>query len=55
MLEIGVHHGLSALALAAIRRDGAQLVAIDLFDELQARNVSGSGSGSRARFVRNMA
>ena len=25
VLEIGVHHGLSALALAAIRRDGAQL------------------------------
>jgi hypothetical protein len=54
VVEIGVHHGLSALALAAIRRDGAQLVAIDLFDELQARNVSGSGSGSRAHFVRNM-
>jgi hypothetical protein len=54
VLEIGVHHGLSALALAAMRRDGAQLVAIDLFDELQAQNVSGSGSGSRARFVQNM-
>jgi len=54
VLEIGVHHGLSALALAAIRRDGAQLVAIDLFDELQAGNVSGSGSGSRGHFVRNM-
>ena len=54
VLEIGVHHGLSALALAAMRRDGAQLVAIDLFDELQAHNVSESGSGSRARFERNM-
>jgi hypothetical protein len=54
VLEIGVHHGLSTLALAALRRDGARLVAIDLFDELQARNVSRSGSGSRAHFLRNM-
>jgi SAM-dependent methyltransferase len=54
VLEIGVHHGLSAIAIAAIRRDGAQLVAIDLFERLQEQNVSGSGSGSRAQFVRNM-
>lgn len=55
VLEIGVHHGLSTLALAAMRGDGAQLVAIDLFDELQAGNVSSSGSGSRTHFMRNMA
>lgn len=54
VLEIGVHHGLSALALAAMRGDGARLVAVDLFDELQAKNVSSSGSGSRAHFERNM-
>jgi hypothetical protein len=30
------------------------VVAIDLFDELQVRNVSSSGYGSRAHFVRNM-
>ena len=54
VLEIGVHHGLSTVALAAMRRDGAQLVAVDLFDELQAENVSGSGRGSRAAFERNM-
>jgi SAM-dependent methyltransferase len=54
VLEIGVHHGLSALALAAMRGDDARLVAIDLFEELQARNVSESGSGSRTRFERNM-
>jgi Methyltransferase domain len=54
VLEIGVHHGLSAIAIAALRRDGAELVAIDLFDELQEQNVSGSGGGSRASFVRNM-
>lgn len=54
VLEIGVHHGLSALALGAMRRDGARLVAIDLFDDLQAQNVSASGSGSQARFAQNM-
>jgi len=54
VLEIGVHHGLSTVALAAMRREGAQVVAIDLFGELQAKNVSNSGSGSRAHFVRNM-
>jgi hypothetical protein len=54
VLEIGVHHGLSTMALAAMRRDGGQVVAIDLFDELQANNVSSSGSGNRAHFERNM-
>ena len=54
VLEIGVHHGLSAVALAAMRRDGARLVAIDLFDDLQAQNVSGSGSGCHPRFMRNL-
>lgn len=47
VLEIGVHHGLSAVALSAMRGDGAQLVAIDLFEQLQERNT-------RAHFVRNM-
>ena len=54
VLEIGVHHGLSAIALAAMRDEGARLVAIDLFERLQERNVSASGSGSRAQFERNM-
>lgn len=54
VLEIGVHHGLSTIALAAMRGDGARLVAVDLFDELQSKNVSSSGSGSRAHFERNM-
>lgn len=47
MLEIGVHHGLSAIAMSAMRGDGAQLVAIDLFEQLQERN-------NRPHFVRNM-
>jgi hypothetical protein len=54
VLEIGVHHGLSALALAAMRGDAARLVAVDLFDELQAHNVSESGSGCHERFMRHM-
>jgi len=55
VLEIGVHHGLSAIAVAAIRKAGSKFAAIDLFDDLQAQNRSGSGSGSRSRFERNMA
>ena len=54
VLEIGVHHGRSAVAIAALRGDGAQFVAIDLFDDLQEQNVSRSGDSSRAAFVRNM-
>src|SRR5688572_1557445 len=47
VLEIGVHHGLSAIALSAMRNDGARLVAIDLFEQLQDKN-------NRPHFVRNM-
>jgi Methyltransferase domain len=54
VLEIGVHHGLSAIGLAALRGDGHRFVAVDLFDELQSQNVSGSGLGNRASFIRNI-
>jgi hypothetical protein len=54
VLEIGVHHGRSAVAVAALRGAGKQFYAIDLFDELQEKNVSGSGLGNRATFLRNM-
>lgn len=54
VLEIGVHHGLSAIGLAAIRGEGRRFVAVDLFDELQSQNTSGSGLGDRARFLENM-
>jgi hypothetical protein len=53
VLEIGVHHGLSAIAIAALKGPGKQLMAIDLFDD-QDKNVSGSGRGDRARFEKNM-
>jgi hypothetical protein len=54
-LEIGVHHGASAIGIAALRAPGASFIAIDLFEELQASNLSRSGQGDRAIFVTNMA
>jgi predicted O-methyltransferase YrrM len=54
VLEIGVHHGLSAIAVAAMRGAGKRFVAIDLFENLQKKNVSQSGLGNRAIFEKNM-
>lgn len=54
-LEIGVHHGLSAILVAALRGKGSKFVAIDLFDDMQDQNTSHSGSGSQQRFLTNMA
>ena len=54
VLEIGVHHGLSTIAIAALRGAGKQLTAIDLFEDQQQMNVSGSGSGDRRQFEKNM-
>jgi predicted O-methyltransferase YrrM len=54
VLEIGVHHGLSAIAIAALKGLGKQLTAIDLFDDQQDKNLSGSGRGDRRRFEKNM-
>jgi hypothetical protein len=55
VLEIGVHHGLSAIAVAALRGRGKSFVAVDLFEEGQAENVSHSGLGNRAAFRANLA
>src|SRR5579872_590422 len=44
VVEIGVHHGLSTIALARLRGPDKRLVAIDLFESQQQRNVSRSGS-----------
>jgi hypothetical protein len=54
VLEIGVHHGLSTIAIAALRGSGKYLTAIDLFDDQQDRNVSVSGKGNRGLFEENM-
>jgi hypothetical protein len=53
-LEIGVHHGLSAIATASLRGTDKLFYAIDLFESLQKQNVSGSGSGDRRTFEQNM-
>jgi hypothetical protein len=54
VLEIGVHHGLSAIAIASLCGSGRVFVAIDLFDDLQAQNISHSGAGNKVTFMRNM-
>jgi hypothetical protein len=53
-LEVGVHHGKSAIAVAALRGPGREFVAVDLFEKLQDLNTSASGSGSRSVFMDNM-
>src|SRR6266496_5082397 len=54
VLEIGVHHGRSAVAIAALRRKDRDFFAIDLFDDLQSENTSESGLGNKSEFLRNM-
>ena len=51
--EIGIHHGLSFLALTAGAAPDDTLYAIDLFDD-QGRNVDGSGQGNERVFRRNL-
>src|SRR5262249_5991667 len=53
VLEIGVHHGLSAIAIASLRGARARLVAVDLFENLQDRNISRSGEGVLSLFRQN--
>ena len=55
VLEIGVHHGLSTILIASLRGASKKCVAIDLFDQLQEQNTSGSGSGNQPTFLKNMA
>jgi len=54
VLEIGLHHGLSAIVVGSLAGRGRRFVAVDLFDELQNQNQSGSGAGNRQVFLRNM-
>ena len=53
VLEIGVHHGLSAIAVASLRGSQGRLVAVDLFESLQDRNISRSGYGVLSLFRQN--
>src|SRR5260370_7983320 len=54
VVEIGVHHGLCTIAIATLRGPDGKLYAIDLFENLQNLNVSGSGEGNRTLFENNM-
>jgi predicted O-methyltransferase YrrM len=54
VLEIGVHHGLSAITIASLAGHGQKFIAVDLFEDRQDSNVSASGSGSQHEFLRNM-
>lgn len=51
--EIGIHHGLSALALIAAARESETMFAIDLFDR-QDFNTGNSGEGNLAIFQQHL-
>jgi hypothetical protein len=53
LFEIGAHHGKSAVMLGRMATGAERVEVCDIFGE-QERNVSGSGSGDRAVFERNM-
>ncbi len=54
LFEIGVHHGRSAVLLGSMLEPGREKLAVcDLFED-QRQNISGSGSGQRHIFERNM-
>jgi len=54
-LEIGVFHGKSAIAVAALRGESGTFTAIDVFDDLQARDGSSHDVGLKGAFLANMA
>ncbi len=54
VLEIGVYHGLSSIAVASLRGPGRKLYAIDLFEELQANQGYGAGASYRKYFEENI-
>ena len=54
-LEIGVFHGKSAIAVASLRGEAGTFTAIDVFDDLQARDGSSHDVGLRGAFLGNMA
>lgn len=54
VLEIGVHHGLSAIAVAALRGDGCSMVAVDTFGASDNVVASGGMSTDQRTFRSNM-
>src|SRR5581483_1645579 len=55
ILEIGVYHGLSTIALAAMRRANERLVVIDPFDDASEDNAVRYGLKIRDQFEKNFA
>lgn len=53
-LEIGVHHGRFFLVLEASTPAPLKCYAYDLFDELQSKNIDGSGKGNKEAFLKNV-
>jgi hypothetical protein len=53
LFEVGAHHGKSTVMLGAMTRPDESLGVCDIFGN-QGANVSGSGSGDREIFERNM-
>jgi hypothetical protein len=51
--EIGVHHGKLFFLISHIADESDRLIALDLFDD-QARNIDGSGRGSRVAFEEHL-
>ena len=54
VLEIGVYHGLSSIAVAALRGPGGRLHVVDLFEDQQDKNISQAGIGNRTKFEANL-
>jgi SAM-dependent methyltransferase len=54
VLEIGVYHGKSAIALASLRGKGKKLYAIDLFDAMQSYDDPDAALGMKASFLHHM-
>ena len=54
-LEIGVFHGKSAIAVASLRGQAGTFTAIDVFDDLHARDGSSDDVGLKGAFLANMA
>jgi hypothetical protein len=52
VVEIGVHHGKSFVVFAEFSGN-SKLYAIDIFED-QAKNIDGSGSGSKEIFLKNL-
>ncbi|MBI2325517.1 MAG: class I SAM-dependent methyltransferase [Chloroflexi bacterium] len=55
VVEIGVHHGLSAIAVAALRARKGTMLAIDTFGAAQDAAASGGMNTDTRTFSRNMA